>query len=97
MLMDNELKTYLEAMEKRIVTSVGDRMRKIETSLSDGMIVNQARFDRYSYTLQEHEQWLRLEEHEATMQRIERNLELLSNPILKGRGSNGGSPESEGR
>jgi len=107
--MDNELKTYLEAMEKRIVASVGERLRRVESSLGDGLTVTNAMVDRYSYTLQEHEQWLRdhtraiakhrewMEQHEAAMQRIERNLELLSNLILRGRGSNGGSPEAEGR
>jgi len=107
--MDNELKTYLEAMEKRIVASVGERLRRVESSLNDGMIVTNGMVDRHSYTLEDHERWLRdhtrsiarhrewLEEHEAIMQRVEHNLELLSNLILRGRGSNGGSPEAEGQ
>jgi hypothetical protein len=90
--MDNELRTHLEGMEGRIIAAVGGRTSWVGS-------------DRYSYTLQEHEQWLRdhtraiakhrewIEEHEATMRRVEHNLELLSNLILRGRGSNGGSPE----
>jgi uncharacterized protein (DUF3084 family) len=74
--MDSELKTYLDAMERRIV----DRMRQIETGLKDGMIVTNGMVDRHSYGLQEHEQWLRdhtraiaqhrewLQEHDAFIQ-----------------------------
>jgi len=81
--MDNELKTYLEAMEKRIVTSIADRMRQFETSLGDGLTVTNGMVDRHSYSLQEHEQWLRdhtraiakhrewIEQHEAFMQEHE--------------------------
>ena len=105
--MDNELKSYLEAMERRIVASMGARVRQVESSLEDGLIVTTGMVDRHSYSLQEHEQWLRdhtraiaqhrewIEQHEAAMHRIDRNLELLSELILKGRGSNGGSAEPE--
>jgi hypothetical protein len=114
--MDNELKTYLEAMERRIVTLVGDRMRQFESSLQDGMIVTNGMVDRHSYTLQEHEQWLRdhtramaqhrdwiqqheaaMHEHEAMMHELDRKLDRIAELILKGRGSNGGSPETEDR
>ncbi len=105
--MDSELKAYLDTMEKRIVASIADRMRQFESSVNDGMIVTNRMVDRHSYGLQEHEQWLRdhtsaiakhrewLEEHEAIMRRVEHNLELLADLILKGRGSNGGSSEPE--
>ena len=105
--MDNELKSYLEAMEKRIVASVGERVRRVESSLGDGLTVTNGMVDRYSYTLQEHEQWLRdhtraiakhrewLEQHEAAMHELDRKLDRIADLILKGRGSNGGSPEPE--
>jgi len=107
--MDNELKTYLEAMEKRIVTSIADRMRQFETSLGDGLTVTNGMVDRHSYSLQEHEQWLRdhtraiakhrewLEEHEAAMHELDRKLNRIADLILKGRGSNGGGAEAEDR
>jgi len=103
--MDSELKTYLEAMERRIV----DRMRQIETGLQDGMIVTNGMVDRHSYSLQEHEQWLRdhtraiaqhrewRERHEAAMDELDRKLDRIAESILRGRGSNGGNPEPEER
>jgi hypothetical protein len=107
--MDHELRTYLEAMEKRIT----DRMRKVETGLLDGSIVTNGTVDRHSYSLREHEQWLQdhtraiaqhrewLQQHEAVMheidrtnQQIDRKLDRLAELILRGRGSNGGSAPS---
>jgi hypothetical protein len=114
--MDNELKTYLEGMEKRIVASVGERLRRVESNLGDGLTVTNGMVDRYSYTLQEHEQWLRdhtraiakhrewieqhdafMQEHEAMSRELDRKLDRIADLILKGRGSNGGSPEPEDR
>jgi len=71
--------------------------------------VTNSMVDRYSYTLQDHEQWLRdhtrsiarhrewLEEHEAAMHELDRKLNRIADLILKGRGSNGGGAEAEDR
>ena len=91
--MDQELKTYLEAMEKRIVAQVTDRMRRVETRVDEGMIVTNGMVDRHSYTLQEHEQWLRdhtrsiaqhrewIEQHEAFMREHEAAMRELDRKL----------------
>lgn len=101
--MDQELKTHLDAMEKRIT----DRMRKVENSRQDGSIVTNGIVDRHGYSLHEHEQWVQdhtraiaqhrewLQQHEAIMHEVDRNLDRLAELILRGRGSNGGSASSD--